>query len=131
VERWRWEVVVGTDLLRRVLPGSTLVVAIDPGKVAHRVWFSTGEAGLLAEPVSVSSLRPGLDEVTAAIRRLAGPAPPVVAIEATGGLHGSWVRALEERFPSSVRVFAPRRRRPPGRSSGRGGLSLMIVTALR
>jgi hypothetical protein len=31
----------------------------------------------------------------------------LVAIEATGSLHGSWVRALEERFPSSVRVFAP------------------------
>jgi transposase len=30
-----------------------------------------------------------------------------VAIEATGGLHGAWVRALEARFPSSVRVFAP------------------------
>jgi transposase len=30
-----------------------------------------------------------------------------VAIEATGGLHGPWVRALEQRFPSSVRVFAP------------------------
>jgi transposase len=98
---------VGAHLLRQVLPGSTLVVVIDPGKVAHRVWFSTGAAGLLAEPMSVPSLRPGLDEVTATIRRLAGPALPVVAIEATGGLHGSWVRALEERFPSSVRVFAP------------------------
>lgn len=53
------------------------------------------------------SLRPGLDEVTATIRRFAGTQAPVVAIEATGGLHGPWVRALEERFPSSVRVFAP------------------------
>jgi len=98
---------VGSELLARVLPGSTLVVAIDPGKVTHRVWFSTGEAGLIGEPRSVSSLRPGLDEVTGTIRRLAGAAAPVVAVEATGGLHGSWVRALEERFPSSVRVFAP------------------------
>jgi transposase len=45
--------------------------------------------------------------VAAAIRRLSGPAGAVVAIEATGALHGPWVRALEERFPSSVRVFAP------------------------
>ena len=95
------------DVLRRSLSGSTLVVAIDPGKAWHRVWFSTGDAGLLAEPRSVPSLRPGLDEVTATIRRLAGAEVPVVAIEATGGLHGAWVRALEERFPASVRVFAP------------------------
>jgi transposase len=98
---------VGSDLLQRALPESTLVVAIDPGKVRHRVWFSTGEGGLLEEPRSVPALRPGLDEVTATIRRLAGKTAPVVAIEATGGLHGSWVRALEERFPSSVRMFAP------------------------
>lgn len=97
----------GSGLLQHALAGSALVVAIGPGKVGHRVWFSTGDAGLLEEPRSVPSLRPGLDEVTAAIRRLAGAQVPVVAIEATGGLHGSWVRALEERFPSSVRVFAP------------------------
>jgi transposase len=94
-------------LLERALPGSALVVAIDPGKVQHRVWFSTADAGLLVEPVSVPSLRAGLDEIAAAIRRLSGPAGTVVAIEATGALHGAWVRALEERFPSSVRVFAP------------------------
>jgi len=28
-------------LLQEALPVSTLVVAIDPGKVAHRVWLST------------------------------------------------------------------------------------------
>jgi transposase len=95
------------ELLEQVLPGSALVVAIDPGKVQHRVWFSTGDTGLLVEPVSVPALRPGLDEVAATIRRLSGPAGAVVAIEATGALHGPWVRALEERFPSSVRVFAP------------------------
>jgi hypothetical protein len=97
---------VGSDLLQQALPGSTLV-AIDPGKAQHRVWVSTGDDGLLEEPRSVPVLRPGLDEVTAVIRRLAGEAAPVVAIEATGGLHGPWVRALEDRFPSSVRVFAP------------------------
>ena len=96
-----------SELLEQALAGSVLVVAIDPGKVQHRVWFSTGDGGLLAGPMSVPSLRPGLDEVTATIQRLAGPDGPLVAIEATGSLHGSWVRALEERFPSSVRVFAP------------------------
>lgn len=98
---------MSSDLLQQALPPSTLVVAIDPGKVQHRVWFSTGDAGLLEEPRSVPSLRPGLDEVTATIRRLSGAVAPVVAIEATGALHGPWVRALEERFPSSVRLFAP------------------------
>jgi transposase len=98
---------MGSGLLQQVLPGTTLVVAIDPGKVRHRVWFSTGDAGLLVEPRSVSSLRPGLDDVSETIRRLSGAGQPVVAVEATGGLHGSWVRALEERFPSSVRIFAP------------------------
>jgi transposase len=98
---------MGSNLLQQALPGSTLVVAIDPGKVQHRVWFSTGDAGLVVEPMSVPSLRPGLDTVSEVIRRLAGGSPAVVAIEATGGLHGPWVRALEERFPSSVRVFAP------------------------
>lgn len=94
-------------LLQHALSGSTLVVAIDPGKAQHRVWFSTGDAGLLMEPLSVPVLRAGLDEVSEGIRRLAGESRPVVAIEATGGLHGSWVRALERRFPSSVRLFAP------------------------
>lgn len=94
-------------LLQQALSGSTLVVAIDPGKVTHRVWFSTGDGGLLEEPRSVPALRPGLDDVAATIRRLVGAATPVVAIEATGALHGPWVRALEQRFPASVRVFAP------------------------
>jgi transposase len=96
-----------SELLQRALSGSALVVAIDPGKVEHRVWFSTAEGGLLVEPMSVPALRAGLDEVAAMIGRLSGAAGAVVAIEATGGLHGPWVRALEQRFPSSVRVFAP------------------------
>jgi hypothetical protein len=122
---------VSAGLLGQVVPGSTLVVAIDPGKVAHRVWFSAGEAGLLMEPRSVPSLRPGLDEVTAAIWRLSGPALPVVAIEATGGLHGSWVRALGERFRSSVRVLAPSQTAAARAQLGSRRLSPMTVTALR
>lgn len=74
----------GSGLLQQALPGSALVVAIDPGKVSHRVWVSTGDAGLLEEPRSVPVLRPGLDDVTATIRRWADTDTPVVAIEATG-----------------------------------------------
>src|SRR3954451_24841301 len=50
------EVVVG--LLHEALPTSTLVVAIDSGKVSDRVWLSTSEAGA-AVPSSLPGLRPG------------------------------------------------------------------------
>lgn len=96
-----------SELLLPSLAGSRLVVAIDPGKAQHRVWLSTADAGLLAEPLSVPVLREGLDRVSALIRDHADGEDPVIAIEATGSLHGSWAAALESRFPSSVRVFAP------------------------
>jgi hypothetical protein len=32
-------------LLLEALPASTLVVAIDPGEVSHRVWLSSSGAG--------------------------------------------------------------------------------------
>jgi hypothetical protein len=32
---------------------------------------------------------------------------PVIAVEATGDLHRSWVREMERRHPGSVRMFAP------------------------
>jgi hypothetical protein len=47
------------ELLQRALPGPALVVAIDPGKVQHRVWFSTADAGLKAGPMSVPFAAPG------------------------------------------------------------------------
>jgi transposase len=96
-----------SELLQVALPGSTLVVAIDPGKAHHRVWLSTGDGGLVVDPITVPVLREGLEEVTRLVRQHRGESVPVVAIEATGALHGPWVAALEERFPSSVRVFAP------------------------
>ena len=93
-------------LLQEALPVSTLVVAIDPGKVAHRVWLSTGERGQVVEPRTLSVLRAGLDELDGLVR--AQRAPMVVfAIEATGGLHQAWVYELARRFPGSVRLFAP------------------------
>ena len=94
-------------LLQMALPVSTLVVAIDPGKVANRVWLSTDEDGLVVEPLSLSVLRPGLDELDRLVRAHVGVGSPVFAIEATGALHRAWVAELSRRFPGSVRVFAP------------------------
>jgi transposase len=96
-----------SELLQPSLAGSRLVVAIDPGKAQHRVWLSTCEAGLLVEPLSVPVLRGGLERVSTLIGAHAGADGPVIAIEATGSLHGPWAAALEARFPTSVRVFAP------------------------
>jgi hypothetical protein len=50
-------------LLREALPASTLVIAIDPGKVSNRVWLSTGEAGEVVPPLSLPVLRPGLEQL--------------------------------------------------------------------
>lgn len=44
------------DLLRREVASSRLVVAIDPGKAFNRVWLTTGEQGLIGEPVSLTLL---------------------------------------------------------------------------
>jgi hypothetical protein len=43
--------------LLRELEGDRLVVAVDPGKVAHRVWLAERERGLLGEPVTVANSR--------------------------------------------------------------------------
>ena len=99
------EAVVG--LLHEALPASTLVVAIDPGKVSNRVWMSTGEAGEVVPPMSLPVLRPGLDRLQRLVADHIGPSAPVFAIEATGGLHQAWVRELNQRFPGTVRLFAP------------------------
>lgn len=58
------------DLLRREVPASSLVVAIDPGKAFNRVWLTSGEHGLIGEPVSLAVLREGVDE----LERLIGQA---------------------------------------------------------
>ena len=94
-------------LLHEALPASTLVVAVDPGKVSNRVWLSTGEAGTVVPPLSLPVLRPGLDQLHRLVVEHTGPSDPVFAIEATGGLHQAWVRELSQRFPRSVRLFAP------------------------
>lgn len=94
-------------LLHEALPASTLVVAIDPGKVSNRVWLSSGAAGLLVEPLSLPVLRPGLEALQRLVVEHSSGSEPVFAIEATGGLHQVWVRELDQRFPGSVRLFAP------------------------
>jgi hypothetical protein len=35
-------------LLRREVPATSLVVAVDPGKAFNRVWLTSGERGLAA-----------------------------------------------------------------------------------
>jgi transposase len=94
-------------LLHEALPVSTLVVAIDPGKVSNRVWLSSSAAGMAVEPLSLPVLRPGLEALQRLVVEHLDGADPVFAIEATGGLHQVWVRELNQRFPGSVRLFAP------------------------
>ncbi|NYJ04042.1 IS110 family transposase [Petropleomorpha daqingensis] len=94
-------------LLHEALPASTLVVAIDPGKVSNRVWLSTGEVGQVVPPLSLPVLRPGLEQLHRLVVDHVGPSGPVFAIEASGGLHQAWLRELNQRFPGSVRLFAP------------------------
>jgi len=61
------------DLLRREVPASSLVVAIDPGKAYNRVWLTSGERGLIGEPVSLPVLRDGVDELERLIAAAAWP----------------------------------------------------------
>ena len=95
------------DLLRRELPAMTLVVAIDPGKVTNRVWLTSGERGLIGEPVSLPVLKDGIDELERLIATSEVDGRPVIGLEATGSLHRAWAAELERRFPGSLRLFAP------------------------
>ena len=88
--------------LPREILDDGLVVAIDPGKVTHRVWV-TDRDGLIDRPLSLPNSRAGLDRLDA----LVGLAPATFAIEATGALHRAWTAELERRRPGSLRVFAP------------------------
>ena len=94
------------DLVSAELPARTLVVAIDPGKATNRVLLADGERGLVGEPVSLSTLREGIEQLCALIDSQAA-LDTVIAIEATGSLHLPWVAELERRLPGSTRLFAP------------------------
>lgn len=96
-----------SSLLREALAAETLVVAVDPGKVTNRVWLASSERGLIGEPVSLSTLRAGVDELVRLIAASGAATDPVIAIEATGSLHRAWTAELERRFPGRVRLLAP------------------------
>ena len=95
------------DLLHTELPAKTLVVAIDPGKVANRVWLTSGERGRICEPISLPVLREGVDELERLIASSGVEGRPIIGLEATGSLHTAWATELEYRFPGSLRLFAP------------------------
>ena len=95
------------ELLRQVVPASALVVAVDPGKVSNRVWLTSGERGLIGDPVSLPVLREGVDTLAGLVAASGVAGPPTIGIEATGRLHHAWVAELERRWPGSVRLFAP------------------------
>lgn len=96
-----------SSLLQEALPPETLVVAIDPGKVSNRVWLASGERGLVGEPLSLPTLREGIDELERLISTSGVAGAPLIAIEATGSLHRAWTAELERRFPGRVRLLAP------------------------
>lgn len=95
------------DLLCREVPASSLVVAIDPGKAFNRVWLTSGERGMIGEPVSLSVLREGIDELERLIASSGVGGSPVIGLEATGALHRAWATEIEFRWPGSLRLFAP------------------------
>ena len=95
------------DLLRTEVPASSLVVAIDPGKAFNRVWLTSGERGLIGEPVSLPVLRDGIDELERLIGASGIGSSPVIGLEATGALHRAWAVEIERRWPGSLRLFAP------------------------
>ena len=94
-------------LLLREVPASCLVVAVDPGKAFNRVWLATGDGGLIGEPVSLPVLRDGVDALERLIAGSGVAGPPVIGLEATGGLHRAWAVEIERRWPGSLRLFAP------------------------
>lgn len=95
------------DLLRREVPATSLVVAVDPGKAFNRVWLTTGELGLIGEPVTLPVLREGVDELERLIDASGVDGRPVIGLEATGALHRAWAAEIERRWPGSLRLFAP------------------------
>ena len=95
------------SVLQMALEPTTLVVAVDPGKVLNRVWVSDG-SGLLLDPVSLPVSQEGIASVERMVAAQAdGRGGLVFAIEATGSLHQPWASALERRHPGTVRLLAP------------------------
>ncbi|MDX1887941.1 IS110 family transposase [Mycolicibacterium sp. 120270] len=93
------------SVLDVALDPATVIVAVDPGKVFHRVWISDG-SGMVTDPMSLTVSCVGIAQLELALSSHHAQAP-VIAIEATGSLHRPWVTELERRHPGSVRLFAP------------------------
>lgn len=106
-------------LLEVALDPATVIVAVDPGKVLNRVWVSNG-AGLLEDPVSLPVSREGVVRLERLLTAHAAAEGPVIAIEATGSLHRSWVIELERLHPGGVRLFAPSETRAARMQLGSG-----------
>ena len=85
------------SLLGVALDPATVIVAVDPGKVSNRVWVSDG-SGLLTDPVSLPVAREGIRRLDRLFAEHAA-VDPVIAVEATGSLHRSWVAEMERRRP--------------------------------
>jgi len=96
---------MSSELLLREVPGERLMVAIDAGKVSNRVWLTTGDRGLIGEPVSVPVLRDGVDEPARLIAASGVSGVPVIGVEATGALHRARAAEVERRWPGSLRPF--------------------------
>ena len=86
--------------LLRELGGDRLVVAVDPGKVTHRVWLADRERGLIGEPESIANSRVGMQRLAGVV----GERDPVFAVEATGSLHRAFAGELERRWPGALRL---------------------------
>jgi hypothetical protein len=71
------------------------------------VWPTSGERGLIGEPVSLPVLREGVDTLAGLIATSGVAGAPTIAVEATGRLHHAWVAERERRWPGSGRLFAP------------------------
>ena len=56
--------------LLRELEGDRVVVAVDPGKVAHRVWLADRERGLIGEPVTVANSRSGIEQLAGSVQSI-------------------------------------------------------------
>src|SRR3954465_6310721 len=77
-----------------------------PRKAFNRVWLTTGERGLIGEPVSLPVLGDGVDELERLIGASGGPGRPG-SVWAAGPLHRGGATEIERRWPGSLRLFAP------------------------
>ncbi len=113
--------------LLRELESDRLVVAVDPGKVSHRVWLADRERGLIGEPVSVANSRVGIERLAA----LVGGSDPVFAVEATGRCIGRSRGSLSGAGRERCGCLRRQRRMRRVRRSVRAGLGPATAIARR